>query len=166
LSGKNYSHPVAAFSSSSNDDQAYSFLRDCVLGGGSSIHAPFTLRLHGTLFEKTATFFECFPYDCPEPVLVKSSFLYINGSKRPFVLTGVGRVHQTLEETFKEVGGHRLPLRRKRLFFSVSGCLSRACLGKRSVSLVENGCKKGVSRTGCCRPISQSLRSPDDIIYI
>ena len=83
-----------------------------------------------------------FPYVCPEPVLVKSSFLYINGSKRPFVLTGVGRVHQTLEETFKEVGGHRLPLRRKRLFFSVSGCLSRACLGKRSVSLVETGCKK------------------------
>jgi hypothetical protein len=28
--------------------------------------------------------FECFPYVCPEPVLVKSSFLCINGSKRPF----------------------------------------------------------------------------------
>jgi hypothetical protein len=28
-------------------------------------------------------FFECFPYVCPEPVLVKSSFLYINGAKRP-----------------------------------------------------------------------------------
>jgi hypothetical protein len=28
--------------------------------------------------------FECFPYVCPEPVLVKSSFLYINGAKRPF----------------------------------------------------------------------------------
>jgi hypothetical protein len=26
-------------------------------------------------------FFECFPYVCPEPVLVKCSFLYINGSK-------------------------------------------------------------------------------------
>jgi hypothetical protein len=26
------------------------------------------------------------PYVCPEPVLVKCSFLYINGSKRPFLL--------------------------------------------------------------------------------
>jgi hypothetical protein len=30
------------------------------------------------------SFFECFPYVCPEPVLVNSSFLCINGSKRPF----------------------------------------------------------------------------------
>ena len=29
-------------------------------------------------------FFWSFPYVCPEPVLVKSSFIYINGSKRPF----------------------------------------------------------------------------------
>ena len=29
-------------------------------------------------------FFECFPHVCPEPVLAKSSFLYINGSKMPF----------------------------------------------------------------------------------
>jgi hypothetical protein len=28
-----------------------------------------------------------FPYVCPEPALVKSSFLYINGSKRPFFVT-------------------------------------------------------------------------------
>ena len=28
--------------------------------------------------------FWSFPYVCPEPVLVKSSFLYMNGSKRPF----------------------------------------------------------------------------------
>jgi hypothetical protein len=25
------------------------------------------------------SFFECFPYVCPEPVLVKRSFIYING---------------------------------------------------------------------------------------
>jgi hypothetical protein len=31
--------------------------------------------------DKNASFFE-FPYVCPEPVLVKCSFLYINGSKR------------------------------------------------------------------------------------
>jgi hypothetical protein len=31
--------------------------------------------------KKTALFFECFPYVCPEPVLVKCSFLYINGAK-------------------------------------------------------------------------------------
>ena len=29
----------------------------------------------------------CFPYVCPEPVLAKCSFVYINGSKRPFLLT-------------------------------------------------------------------------------
>ena len=35
---------------------------------------------------KTAlVFVECFPYVCPEPVLVKWSFLYINGSKKPFL---------------------------------------------------------------------------------
>jgi hypothetical protein len=32
----------------------------------------------------SASFFECFPYVCPEPVLAKCSFLYINGSKMPF----------------------------------------------------------------------------------
>ena len=31
--------------------------------------------------------FLSFPYVCPEPVLVKCSFLYINGSKGPFLLT-------------------------------------------------------------------------------
>ena len=36
------------------------------------------------LQRKTASFFECFPYVCPEPVLVKTSFIYINGSKGPF----------------------------------------------------------------------------------
>jgi hypothetical protein len=33
---------------------------------------------------KTASFFECFPYVCPEPVLAKRSFSYINGAKMPF----------------------------------------------------------------------------------
>jgi len=33
---------------------------------------------------KNATLFLSFPYVCPEPVLAKSSFLYINGSKWPF----------------------------------------------------------------------------------
>ena len=37
---------------------------------------------------KTASsFFECFPYVCPKPVLAKWSFLCTNGSKRPFLLT-------------------------------------------------------------------------------
>ena len=27
-------------------------------------------------------FFECFPYVCPEPVLVKKCILYINGAKK------------------------------------------------------------------------------------
>ena len=32
-------------------------------------------------------FFECFPYVCPDPVAVQRSFLYTNGSKRPFLFT-------------------------------------------------------------------------------
>jgi hypothetical protein len=34
--------------------------------------------------EEWRSFFWSFPYVCPEPVLVKCSFLYINGSKSPF----------------------------------------------------------------------------------
>ena len=30
------------------------------------------------------SFLECFPYVCPEPVLVKRSVLHVNGFKRPF----------------------------------------------------------------------------------
>jgi hypothetical protein len=37
--------------------------------------------------EEKRSFCWSFPYVCPEPVLVKCSFLYINGSKRPFLLT-------------------------------------------------------------------------------
>jgi hypothetical protein len=33
---------------------------------------------------KTVSLFWSFPYVCPEPVLAKCSFLYINGSKMPF----------------------------------------------------------------------------------
>jgi hypothetical protein len=44
--------------------------------------AHFSLR-------KSGPFFECVPYVCPEPALVKCSFLYMNGSKRPFLLTGI-----------------------------------------------------------------------------
>jgi hypothetical protein len=36
-----------------------------------------------TICKKTVSFLS-FLYVCPEPVLVKRSFLYINGSKRPF----------------------------------------------------------------------------------
>ena len=36
--------------------------------------------IHG-IPKKNATLFLSFPYVCPEPVLVKCSFLYINGSK-------------------------------------------------------------------------------------
>ena len=36
--------------------------------------------------EETRSFLGVFPMFCPEPVLVKRSFLYRNGSKRPFTL--------------------------------------------------------------------------------
>jgi hypothetical protein len=35
-----------------------------------------------------------FPYVCPEPVLVKRSFLCRNGLKRPFSYLGLTRLHQ------------------------------------------------------------------------
>ena len=38
-------------------------------------------------YKKTVSLFECFPYVCPEPVLVKCAFLCINGSKRWRFLT-------------------------------------------------------------------------------
>jgi hypothetical protein len=41
-------------------------------------------------------FFECFPYVCPEPVWVKSSFSYAKGSRRPFcylIRTNVKDLH-------------------------------------------------------------------------
>ena len=44
----------------------------------------------GPSCNKTVSFFEYFPYVCPEPVLVKH-FLYVNGSKRPFLLTDIAR---------------------------------------------------------------------------
>ena len=37
--------------------------------------------------EAKRSLFEYFPHVCPEPVLAKCSFLYINGTKRPFLLT-------------------------------------------------------------------------------
>jgi hypothetical protein len=46
--------------------------------------APAGKRPLATSCEKAVLFFECFPYVCPEPVLVKTSHLYTNGFKRPF----------------------------------------------------------------------------------
>jgi hypothetical protein len=51
-------------------------------------HRVLELRLRPViLLRKNGPIFECFPYVCPEPVLVKSSFLNVNGAKRPFLLT-------------------------------------------------------------------------------
>jgi hypothetical protein len=47
-----------------------------------------TCHLHPNGPEVNRSFFMSFPYVCPEPVLAKRSFIYINGSKRPFLLTG------------------------------------------------------------------------------
>eukprot|EP01046_Picozoa_sp_COSAG06_P020396 COSAG06_NODE_1490_length_9281_cov_6.074820_4_plen_121_part_00 len=50
-------------------------------------------QTNGSVFIKTwpgpetvrkTAFFLSFPYVCPEPVLAKCSFLYINGAKMPF----------------------------------------------------------------------------------
>jgi hypothetical protein len=50
----------------------------------STARLPSDKTINNELCEPQDDFFECFPYVCPEPVLVKCSFLYINGSKTPF----------------------------------------------------------------------------------
>ena len=45
---------------------------------------------HSTIAGEKRHLFFSFPYVCPEPVLAKSSFLYINGSKMPF-FAGAGQ---------------------------------------------------------------------------
>jgi hypothetical protein len=61
-----------------------------LMGGGVIDTAPVDDLVDAILWvgypgqvRKTASFLE-FPYVCPEPVLAKCSFLYINGSKMPF----------------------------------------------------------------------------------
>jgi hypothetical protein len=41
-------------------------------------------RTHVRIGLRKRSVFECFPYGCPEPVLVKRSHLYTNGYKIPF----------------------------------------------------------------------------------
>jgi hypothetical protein len=50
---------------------------------GAHAHPPG----HHVACNETPLFFECSPCVCPEPVLVKCSFLNLNGSKRPLLLT-------------------------------------------------------------------------------
>jgi hypothetical protein len=52
---------------------------------------------------KNGIFFLSFPYVCPEPVLVKCSFSYINGSKRPF-FAGYNRDARIIRSSFEWLG--------------------------------------------------------------
>ena len=52
--------------------------------GAVEVPHPFDGKTMMILGAKNGIFFECFPYVCPEPVLAKASFIYINGSKMPF----------------------------------------------------------------------------------
>jgi hypothetical protein len=103
----------------------------CVCVFSHQCRGPRRFRLR-----KNGPFFECFPYVCSEPVLVKCSFLYRNGSKRPFLLA-------RLELSFLVIiaedvlgmgvfpGLALVPLQETRVSFRVlSLCLSRAWLGK------------------------------------
>ena len=67
--------------------------------------------------EENGPLFVCFPYVGPEPVLVKCSLLYTNGSARPFLLT----VQQTVMHLHDPAAAscHQVPL-----------YVSRASLGK------------------------------------
>ena len=71
--------------------------------------------------------FRVFPYVCPEPVLVKRSFLYINGSKRPFLLTCLDR--RCVKVAVDDVVAWRLQQEKDTFWINSLG-LSRACLDK------------------------------------
>jgi hypothetical protein len=71
-------------------------------------------------------FLVSFPYVCPEPVLVKCSFSYIYGSKRPFLLSSP---EASCDQSPIAATDH--PKETHHSLFEVSLCLSRACLGKK-----------------------------------
>ena len=91
-----------------------------------------------------------FPYVCPEPVLAKSSFLYINGSKRPLFhldQRNQRRLLVLLLELALQLEGQRKLLQRAgkipcaHLFSELSLCLVRACVGKMiifSIKMAQN----------------------------
>jgi hypothetical protein len=85
----------------------------------------------GGFLRTTPLFFLNFSYVCPEPVLVKRSFIYINGSKRAVFAPREGD---------QIVRAHLID---RSLFFEFSLCLSRACLGKMFV-LIYKWLKKTV----------------------
>jgi hypothetical protein len=110
--------------------------------------------------------FLSFPYVCPEPVLVKRSFVSIKWSKRGVFLPSRGRTlsHRSAQHRSIPTGksdrcwvhfqNHRVDswqphtvssrthltvdvLRKTPLFFEFSLCLSRACLGKMFVLMYK-----------------------------
>ena len=76
---------------------------------------------------KKRSFFECFPYVCPEPVLVKCSFLCINGrfSRRFF-----GSLRVCALRLLRCSG-----LMQESSWVGAFSCLSRSGSGKRSASV-------------------------------
>jgi hypothetical protein len=75
----------------------------------------------------------CFPYVCPEPVLVKCSFLCKNGDD-------LG-IHLSLAGIHSSRGPSRGTCAQNGLFLSAFLCLSRACLGKMIVLMHKLGGK-------------------------
>ena len=81
--------------------------------------------------KNNASLFECFPYVCPEPVLVKRSHLYIDGSKRlPFSLTcrshaGAASTSRRRRRGRSGSGGRRRPLRELLACWEAVRCLPR-----------------------------------------
>jgi hypothetical protein len=85
-------------------------------------------------------FLECFPYVCPESVLVKSSFIDINGSKSPFAYLWLTIRRVVVNNCWDlRVGANGFEICGKRgpLVCSVFLCLSRACLGNLIVFEIE-----------------------------
>jgi hypothetical protein len=109
--------------------------------------------------------FLSFPYVCPEPVLVKRSLLYINGSKSTvsYLRIQPSRRHPGSLTTDKTSGLlQRGPLSgpAENTLPSTLSCLSRAWLGKTIVSILMKWRKKGVFRTEM-----QALRPPLLVVW-
>ena len=106
--------------------------------------------------EKTIVRSECFPCVCPEPVLVKRSHLYTNGSKLPFSHTyeWSGCTQSLAASTRRQ---HASPCEHhafSQLFLLVM-CRSRACLGKKIFVFGTQNGSKCVFRTAAQHPQSQ-----------
>ena len=88
--------------------------------------------------KRTITLFECFPYVCPEPVLVKWCILYSYEWRKKW------RFSQRSRRGRGRRSRMGWPVRKRSSFLKFPPCLSRACLGKKIVHILYMALKDRV----------------------